>query len=83
MQRRRNGASRYAGARVADYDGIVGGGRPGGVGILYIGIGALLLLWGGAQFRRGLKPLRMRPFLLVALGALMVYNGLRMEEYLP
>jgi hypothetical protein len=53
------------------------------VGILYIGIGALLLLWGGAQFRRGLKPLRMRPFLLVALGALMVYNGLRMEQYLP
>jgi hypothetical protein len=53
------------------------------MGILYIGIGALLLLWGGAQLRRGLKPFRLRPFLLLALGALMVYNGLRMEQFLP
>lgn len=53
------------------------------MGILYVVIGALLLLWGGAQLRRGFKPLRMRPFLLVALGAVMIYNGLRMEQYLP
>ena len=53
------------------------------MGILYIGIGAILLLWGGFQFRRGLKPFRLRPYLLTALGLLMLYNGLRMEQYLP
>ncbi|MCC6263273.1 MAG: hypothetical protein IT169_06830 [Bryobacterales bacterium] len=53
------------------------------MGILYIGIGAILLLWGGFQLRRAFKPLRLRPFLLVALGLLMLYNGLRMEHYLP
>lgn len=53
------------------------------MGILYIGIGAVLLLWGSFQFRRGLRPFRLRPFLLVGLGVLMLYNGLRMEQYLP
>ena len=53
------------------------------MGILYIGIGAVLLLWGGVHLRGGLKPFRLRPFLLSALGLLMLYHGLRMEQYLP
>ena len=53
------------------------------MGVLYIGIGAILLLWGGAQFRRGFRPFRLRPYLLVALGAVMIFSGLRMEQYIP
>lgn len=64
-------------------DDKVSTGRRISVGILYIGIGAILLLWGGFQFRGGLKPFRLRPFLLSALGLLMLYQGLRMERYLP
>ena len=64
-------------------DDRVSTGRRISVGILYIGIGAILLLWGGFQFRGGLKPFRLRPFLLSALGLLMLYQRLRMERYLP
>lgn len=49
------------------------------MGIVYICIGVVLLLWGGWQMRRALRPFRLRPFLLVALGAVMIYSGLRMD----
>ncbi|MCZ2155117.1 MAG: hypothetical protein LC114_14665 [Bryobacterales bacterium] len=53
------------------------------MGIFYVIIGALLLLWGVFQLRRGFKPFRLRPFLLIILGALMAYTGLRLEQFLP
>ncbi len=53
------------------------------MGIFYIGIGVLLLFWGVFQLRKGLKPFRLRPFLLIILGALMAYTGLRLEQYIP
>lgn len=45
----------------------------------YIIIGALLILWGGSQLRRGLKPFRMRPYLLITLGIVMIYSGSRLD----
>lgn len=41
----------------------------------YTAIGLLLILWGASQLRRGLKPFRIRPFLLMILGAVMIYSA--------
>lgn len=49
------------------------------MGYLYIVIGAVLILWGGSQLRRGLKPFRVRPFLLMTLGIVMIVNGIRFD----
>jgi hypothetical protein len=49
------------------------------LGYGYIFIGVLLILWGGSQVRRSLKPFRLRPFLLIVLGLVMIYNGIRLE----
>lgn len=53
------------------------------MGILYLVIGVVLILWGGFQLRKGFRPFRLRPLLLVALGALVIHNGLRIERYIP
>lgn len=45
----------------------------------YIILGAVLILWGGSQLRRGLRPFRARPYLLIILGMVMIYSGSRME----
>ena len=49
------------------------------MGYAYIVVGVVLILWGASQLRRGLKPFRVRPFLLIVLGAVMIYNGIRFD----
>jgi hypothetical protein len=49
------------------------------LGYAYIFVGVLLILWGGSQLRHGFKPFRLRPLLLIVLGAVMIYNGIRFD----
>lgn len=45
----------------------------------YILVGAILMIWGGSQLRRGLRPFRVRPYLLITLGIVMIYSGTRLD----
>ncbi len=45
----------------------------------YIILGGLLILWGGSQLRRGIRPFRARPYLMIILGIVMIYSGSRMD----
>ena len=45
------------------------------MGYIYIGIGGLLILWGSFPLKMAFRPIRVRPFLLILLGVLMIYTG--------
>jgi sulfite exporter TauE/SafE len=49
------------------------------LGYAYMGVGVVLILWGASQVRRSLKPFRLRPFLLITLGIVMIYSGTQQD----
>ncbi len=53
--------------------------REAGLAYAYIIVGGVLILWGGSQLRTGLRPFRVRPYLLITLGIVMIYSGSRLD----